>query len=57
MGEKVIDYKIVKAWDEDFFEKLVKDYLASGWSLVGGPFYAENQYCQAMIKREAENES
>lgn len=43
-------YAIVTGDSPWTLQLAVQDYLNEGWRLVGGPFYGEGRYGQAMVR-------
>lgn len=45
------EFKVISTGATDNFSEVVTKYLQQGWELWGDPFYANGNYCQAMIKK------
>jgi len=49
MDKKIINYKIIRVSDIKIFSEVIMEHINEGWELYGSPFYAYNQYCQAVV--------
>lgn len=45
-----MEYKVIKAVDEKYFEKLVTAEMEKGWEPLGGVCFGGHHFIQAMIK-------
>ena len=57
MAKRIVDYLILRAYEEDLLEGLVKKALSVGWVLQGGICITNGKFLQAMVLEKEWEES
>ena len=46
---KIIGYKTVSENDSSRLDEMVNKYLKRKWQIFGSPYFADENYCQALV--------